>query len=1060
MKANRQDSYRKPNLPSNRILSEITWLRTLPLQYNRRHLSIQGFAMGLRRGVMRLVAMLALSAIGFIPCAPVSGQSSSDSSPIDGGLQMLQGLSPDQRDSIMNQLGGGVGGGIGAGSQSQGGRDRQNDQQQGDMDQDRAEQLKRQEEEFDLRSPYLKGDDWIIVAIDINPLASLTQSPNQQSQQQQQQANGLSGLPPSALSALGTSSPAAAALLGGATAQSSNGVGPNPNANGNNANGGNGNGAANGSSNPNLQQVAKSDLTDEELKERDKLLDLIRSKNPYQLSHDGALFLPGFAPIPLGGLTEDLAALRIQVEPAVRDFYIRVTKLPLKKLGTAALKPFGYDLFDRRVSSFAPVTNVPVPADYVMGPGDQINVQLYGNQNRQLMLIVGRDGRIQFPTLGPINVTGETFETVKTALEARVERQMIGVHASISMSDTRSIRVFVLGEAKRPGSYTISGLGTITSALFAAGGVRPVGSLRNIQLKRQGAIVRRFDLYDMLIRGDTTDDVKLLPGDVIFIPPVGPTIGVEGEVRRPAIYETKGETSIAEVVQLAGGLTPEADLSNAALTRIDSDQHRVVLRVDLATSGVKGQPVHNGDNLRVSHLRPKLDAGVLVQGYAYSTGAYAYHPGMRLTDILHSVDDLKPNADIHYLLIRRELPPDERIVTLSADLAAALRAPDSAANVPLMPRDRITAFDLQSSRDRVMQPLIEELKLQSNSGSPEAVVRIDGKAKVPGEYPFEQGMTVRDLVRAAGSLSDAAYEGNAELTRYKIVNGETRKAELIEINLAAVMRGDAAANIRLEPFDSLSIKEVQAWGEQEQVTLRGEVRFPGTYAIKRGETLRSVIARAGGLSDFAFPEGAVFTRKELKDREQKQLDMLAVHMQNDISFLALQGAAANQAQAGTSLAVGQSLLTQLKASKAVGRLVIDLQQAMRVPHGVDVDVILRDADELIVPKFQQEVSVIGEVQSATSHLYRRNLSRDDYIALSGGKTRRADGGRIYVVRANGSVVINNGNRWYHNGTVQIKPGDTIVVPLDAEHLPPLPLWQAVTQIIYNVAIAAAAVHSF
>jgi protein involved in polysaccharide export with SLBB domain len=1018
--------------------------------------------MALRRGVVRLLAILAVSAIGFVPGAPVSGQSSSDSSPIDTGLQMLQGLSSDQRDSIMNQLGGAGGNsGVSGGSQSLGGRDRQNDQQQGDMDQDRAEQLKRLQEDLDLRSPYLKGDDWIIVAMDINPLPPLTQSPNQQLQQQQsQQANGLSGLYASALPTVQAGSSGAAALLGAAAAQGTNGVGPNATANGNNPNGGNGNGNLNGSANPNTLQQVKPELTDDELKERDKLLDLIRSKNPYQLSRDGALFLPGFAPIPLGGLTEDLAALRIQVEPAVRDFYIRVTKLPLRKLGTAALKPFGYDLFDRRISSFAPVTNIPVPADYVMGPGDQINVQLFGNQNRQFILMVGRDGRIQFPTLGPINVIGQTFDSVRTALEARVERQMIGVHASISLGDTRSIRVFVLGEAKRPGSYTISGLGTITSALFAAGGVRPIGSLRNIQLKRQGAIVRHFDLYDMLIRGDTTDDVKLLPGDVIFVPPVGSTIGVEGEVRRPAIYETKGETSIAEVVQLAGGLTPEADLGNAALTRIDSDQHRVVLRVDLATSGVKGQPVRNGDNLRVSRLRPKLDAGVLVQGYAYSTGAYAYHPGMRLTDILHSVDDLKPNADIHYLLIRRELPPVDRIVVLSADLAAALRSPGSAADVPLMPRDRITAFDLQSSRDRVIHPLIDELKLQANSSSPTEIVRIGGKAKVPGEYPFEAGMTVRDLVRAGGSLSDAAYEGNAELTRYKVINGDTRRAELIEINLAAVMRGDPAANIVLEPFDSLSIKELQAWGEQEQVTLRGEVKFPGMYAVKRGETLRSVVTRAGGLSDFAFPEGAVFTRKELKEREQKQLDMLAVHMQNDISFLALQGAAANQAQAGTSLQVGQSLLTQLKAEKAVGRLVIDLQHLMKAPQSTDMDVILRNGDQLMVPRFQQEVTVIGEVQSATSHLYRRDLSRDDYIAMSGGKTRRADGGRIYVVRANGSVVINDGNRWYHSGSVRIKPGDTIVVPLDAEHLPPLPLWQAVTQIIYNVAIAAAAVHSF
>ena len=259
--------------------------------------------MGLRRGVVRLLAILAVSAIGFVPGAPVSGQSSSDSSPIDTGLQMLQGLSSDQRDSIMNQLGGaGASGGTGGGSQSLGGRDRQNDQQQGDMDQDRAEQLKRLQEDLDLRSPYLKGDDWIIVAIDINPLPPLTQPTNQQlqQQQQQQQANGLSGLPASALSAVQASSPAAAALLGGAAAQSSNGVGPNPNANGNNANGGNGNGNANGSANPNMQQQVKPELTEDELKERDKLLDLIRSKNPYQLSHDGALFLPGFAPDTLG----------------------------------------------------------------------------------------------------------------------------------------------------------------------------------------------------------------------------------------------------------------------------------------------------------------------------------------------------------------------------------------------------------------------------------------------------------------------------------------------------------------------------------------------------------------------------------------------------------------------------------------------------------------------------------------------------------------------------------------------------------------------------------------
>jgi protein involved in polysaccharide export with SLBB domain len=279
--------------------------------------------------------------------------------------------------------------------------------------------------------------------------------------------------------------------------------------------------------------------TEDETRRQHDLMKLIRSKNPYQLSRDGALTLPGFAPIPLLGLTEDQASLRLKVEPVFDGLEIRLTRLPLKKTGAEGLKPFGYDLFDRELSTFAPVTNVPVPSDYIVGPGDELDVQLYGNQNRFLRLIVTRDGRISFPELGPINVSGQLFTSVKSTIESRVERQLIGVHASVSMGDTRSIRVFVLGEVRQPGTYTVSGLGTITSALYAAGGVKRIGSLRRIELKRQGALVRRLDLYDMLIRGDTTDDAKLLQGDVIFIPPVGPTVSIEGQVRRPAIYEIK-----------------------------------------------------------------------------------------------------------------------------------------------------------------------------------------------------------------------------------------------------------------------------------------------------------------------------------------------------------------------------------------------------------------------------------------------------------------------------------------------------------------------------------------
>jgi polysaccharide biosynthesis/export protein len=1009
-----------------------------------------------------LLILVAVSAVLLNPVDPVRGQTSG--SPVE---QLLQGLSPDQMEAISKQFGGSSGtaqGAAGALTRSA----PQSEEQQSLLLQQQRDLLTEQQKqrtEMQRLSPFLQADDWVIITIDSVPLPAAPAAPagalgplgggpgqqqnipgipgsvaNQQGQSSGASASGAQG--PAAQSGLAAA--AAAITPPAAAGETAGGYAPLPP-------------SCEGQPNCDKSKPTRPELTEEGTKRRDDLIDLIRSKNPYQLSRDGALTLPGFAPISLAGLTERLATLRLGAEPALRDLFIRVTKLPLARQGPTALKPFGYDLFDRAISTFAPGANVPVPAEYVIGAGDELDVQLYGTKNGAYKLIVGRDGRVNVPQLGPMSVGGLTYPSAKAQVESEVERQMVGVHASVTMGETRSIRVFVLGDARQPGSYTISGLGTITSALFAAGGVRPIGSLRKIELKRRGALVRRLDLYDMLIRGDTTDDAKLLSGDVIFIPPIGPTVTVDGEVHRPAIYEIRNERSLAEVLQLAGGLTPEADTTKVALTRIDAGLHRVVLQVDLGAAAGDSLAVRNGDTLNVARLRPTLDAGIVVEGYLYTPGAFAYRSGMRLTDVLRSVDDLKPNADLHYILIRRELPPDRRVAVLSADLVAALNDPASTANPTLMPRDRITVFDLQSSRDRVIKPLLDDLKLQSNIGLPDEVVRIDGRSNVPGQYPFESGMTVRDLIRAGGGLSDDAYGGSAELTRYEVVNGTSRVTELIKVDLAAVLRGDQAANLRLQPFDTLSIKEIQAWTEQETMTLRGQVKFPGRYSVKPGETMKSVLLRAGGLTQYAFPEGSVFTRRELREREQRELDQLAERMQTDIAFVALQGSVANQSGAASALAVGQSLLSQLRATKAVGRLVINVPGILRSPTGSQYDVVLRDGDELIIPRAQQQVTVIGEVQTVTSHLYRPGLARDGYIALSGGTTARADHGRIYVVRADGSVV-SQGSRWFSSNTT-IEPGDTIVVPLNAEHIPPLPFWQAVTQIIYNVAIAFLAVHS-
>jgi protein involved in polysaccharide export with SLBB domain len=313
-------------------------------------------------------------------------------------------------------------------------------------------------------------------------------------------------------------------------------------------------------------------------------------------------------------------------------------------------------------------------------------------------------------------------------------------------------------------------------------------------------------------------------------------------------------------------------------------------------------------------------------------------------------------------------------------------------------------------------------------------------------------MRISDLLRAGGGMSEAAYATDAELTRYAVVNGEYRETELITVNLASLLAGDASADLVLSPYDYLNVKEVSRWRGEESVEIRGEVVFPGIYPIRRGETLSSVLARAGGLTELAFPEGSVFMREELRQRERQQIEALASRIERDIAALAV----SDPGSAGT-ITTGQSLVGQLRNSVATGRLVIRLDEIVR--GRADADIVLKNGDQLLVPDQRQEVTVLGEVQYATSHVFARSLNRDDYIAKSGGLSQRADKKRIYVVRANGEVVADAGGSWFsRDGGSDIRAGDSIIVPLDVDQ--PLVRWSAVTQIVYNLAVAAAAVASF
>jgi protein involved in polysaccharide export with SLBB domain len=546
-------------------------------------------------------------------------------------------------------------------------------------------------------------------------------------------------------------------------------------------------------------------------------------------------------------------------------------------------------------------------------------------------------------------------------------------------------------------------------------------------------------------------------------------VAVDGAVQRPAIYELKTEKTAAEAIAIAGGLTPDADATLGQLERILPSRLREMQNINLTAAASRATVLENGDKLTIPAIRPTLENSVQLAGYVFRPGAFAYHEGLRLSDVLPSFDELRPEADVHYIMIRREVPPEQTVEVISADLKRALTARGSAADPELRPRDQILVFNLSASRERVLLPIIRDLELQATPDKPEQIVSIDGRVKAPGKYPLEPTMHVSDLIRAGGSLEDAAYRGQAELTRYAVVDGDVRQTELIPVNLAAIWRGTPGADLPLKPYDVLVIKPVPMWMEPGSIQVAGEVRFPGTYPIHQGETLYSVLQRAGGFTEGAFPEGAVFIREELKKREKDQLELLANRLQSDLAALSLQAVASSAvggggggaASASQGLVVGQQLLGQLRETKPVGRLVIDLQGVLKGPPGGSDDVVVKDGDKLVIPKKTQEITILGEVQSPTSHVFEAGLTRDDYIAKSGGTTQKADRKRIYVVRANGDVISGGRSGWFRRTqSTEMHPGDTIVVPLDTERVSKLALWQAVTTIIYNLAIGFILVHEY
>lgn len=732
---------------------------------------------------------------------------------------------------------------------------------------------------------------------------------------------------------------------------------------------------------------------------------------------------------------------------------------------------FGASIFSNALpSTFSPVSDIPVTPDYVIGPGDQLRLQIWGQVNLRGTFVVDRTGAVALPGAGTIHVAGVRFDHLTDFLRSQLARVYRNFDLNVNMGQLRSIQVFVVGEANMPGSYTLGSLSTLLNALFYAGGPKPQGSLRDIQLKRGGQTIDHFDLYDVLLHGNKSNDIQLAPGDVIFIPPVGKQVAVVGSVKNPAIYELRDETSIEQVLQLAGGRTTIAVNSKARVERIYDHAVRSVMEVNLSEPSTF--QVQDGDIVTINAIVDRFKDAVTLRGNVANPGRYAWHPGMRVSDLIPNKDALITRSywqhknDLGQMTLNYESEPvrDARGMLQSYGLPAQNGAAPSSNDTA----SQQTNGALDQSNAAPQQYGVAQGPSQYGADQPSSS---QGQSSAtPAQAPGGQlpSSPTPSTGQPASGSSDTSAGGNsvgAALTgnvgrfpvktavvlsapdidwSYAVIerqNTETLKTSLIPFNLGkVVLEGDQSQNIELLPGDVVSIfstADIRVPISQQTrfVRLEGEFVGAGVYSVKPGETLRQLLERAGGFTPDAYLYASEFTRQSTRRVQQQRLNEYADQLEIQAAAAAAAGNAtavnAQDAAAATAAASSaQSSIAQLRRARPNGRIVLQLKPDSR---GIDSvpDLALEDGDQFVVPKVPATVSVEGEVYSANAFLFRRGERTIDYLREAGGPDRQADMKHAFVLRADGSVYSQQYGNIKH---ATIFPGDTIVIPPQLQKL--------------------------
>lgn len=706
------------------------------------------------------------------------------------------------------------------------------------------------------------------------------------------------------------------------------------------------------------------------------------------------------------------------------------------------LRQFGYNLFEAPSTTFAPVQDVPVGPDYVIGPGDTIVVNIWGLTESSFSVVVDRNGEIFLPKAGPLRVWGLKFSEMDALVKQQLSQYFTRVNINITMGPLRSLKVFILGEVVKPGAYTVSSLSTITNALFAAGGPSPQGSLRDIRLIRNNRIIARLDLYRFLLEGSRTNDERLMADDAIFVPPIGRVVALAGYVKRPAIYELRDETTLAQLLDMAGGLTIISYVKRVQVERVVERQRKVVLDMeftDLPDFEAKTAtfPLQEGDFVAVFPIDRSLYRLVTLEGNVRRPGTYELKPGMRVRDLIEQAEGPLPGTYMARAdLARFHDGRQSEIVPL--DLKAVM-AGDPAGNVPLSQFDKVIVYHQLDVR-------------------PRPAVQITGAVYRPGVFELTPNMRVSDLVFKGNPTRQASLR-NAEI--YRADPGVT--VQVIPLDLEQILanpRGEK--DLALADRDHVFVRELAEGVEKRTVTVSGRIRYPGEYAITTGERLSSLLQRAGGFLPEAFPAGAVFTRESIRQIERQELDKflraqdqaLVAEAASVTAGAVETGGAPEAASAAAQAALvtqRKELLRSLATMVTLGRLSVRVDAPEKL-RGTPDDILLEHGDSLFIPQEPTSVLVLGAVRNSTSILHKANENVEYYLTRVGGPTREADVEQTYILKADGSALAS------FVKLRGIEPGDVIVVPISTEpRYRPIPLIKDLATIVAGFTLPLVAI---